>query len=204
MLINFMATIQFSRQGHNGHNRHHGHNGHHGHIGHHGHNGHHVHRKPKVKLGFYQAFIFWLLLIAMGFMAQHAYKKWAKPRAEPLDEGPRWSVNQYGPLEVWREQTEDLALACTSWVQEADTSAEHYRRTATILRKLEEGNGALIVLRAFERSENYPLWESKLNDLRRLVKTKPVPGTTVATEVEILINQLILGLFYLKREALYT
>jgi hypothetical protein len=201
------------QQGHR--NVHHGHHqGHHNgqqvhrNVQHGHHKGHqqHGHRKPNATFGFYKAICFWGVLFGLAVLAQHVYKQHRSAPETPssLYDGPHLSVNQYGPFEVWREQVDDVSLAVTKWLQEATTLHEHRRRATAILLKMEEGNQALIVLRAHVRSDNYPVWGDKLKELRRLVKLKPMPASPTATELETLVHKLVNGLLWLKREMLYV
>ena len=164
------------------------------------------HYKPNATFGFYKAIFFLVVLIGLGWLAQHAHelRRYAPETPASLYDGPHWSVNQYGPFKVWREQVEDVSLAVTKWLQEATTLHEHRRRGTAILLKLEEGNEALIVMRSNLRSDNYPIWAEKLKDLRSLVKQKPMPGSPAAIELETLVHKLVNGLLWLMREALYT
>ena len=160
-------------------------------------------RSPKRLFGVYQAIFLWLVVFGVGWLAQHAYEQYAHPTNQP-DEGPVLSVSPYGDVRVWREKVEDLSIAATKWLQEAHDMVEHHRRTTVLLVKLHEANEDLIVLRADVRSDNYPVWAAKLKQLWNLMALKPVPGSKVAIEVETLIHKLVNGMFWLKREALYT
>jgi hypothetical protein len=165
------------------------------------HRRHKSHHRAKAIFGVYQAIFFWAALIGLAVLAQHVYEQYAQ---SVPDEGPVLSVSPYGDVRVWREKVDDLSLAATKWLQEAHDQVEHHRRTTILLVKLEEANEALLILRADVRSDNYPVWAAKLKQLWKLMPLKPVPGSRVATDIEMLINKLVNGMFWLKREALYT
>ncbi len=214
MLHQHQTTTAHGTLVHHGHHQvHQGHHGHHGQQGHrnvqHGQQGHRnvqhghqkSHGKPNATFGFYKAIFFWVVLFGLGWLAQHAYEQYAQPAS---DEGPILSVSPYGDVRVWREQVDDLAIAATKWLQEAQDPVEHHRRTTVLLVKLQQGNEDLIVLRADVRSDNYAIWAAKLKQLWKLMPMKPVPGSKVAIEIETLVHKLVNGMFWLKREALYT